>query len=112
MSRLSRWLRSFARTDEDEKKILRSLEGLDVEGIRRKFAGSTRIKYLDFPRFVHRDITICRRLGLDKSPPLRILDIGCGAGLLMFVMKHYGHLPVGIDIEDRVLRGDGGTLWC
>ena len=38
-----------------------------------------------------------RRLGLDKSPPLDILDIGIGPGYFLYVCQQLGHRCVGID---------------
>jgi cyclopropane fatty-acyl-phospholipid synthase-like methyltransferase len=51
---------------------------------------------------VRRNLYICRELGLlNREPRRRILDVGCGGGLLLYCAKQYGHDGVGIDIEDE-----------
>jgi SAM-dependent methyltransferase len=88
-------------TDEAVDAILESLSSIDREEIRRGFPGSPRLKYLNFERFIGRDVAYCRLLGLDRMAPARILDIGCGTGLFLYSARYFGHSGVGIDVEDE-----------
>jgi len=45
---------------------------------------------------------ICRKLGLDEMPDLRLLDVGCGWGsMAMHAAKNYGARVVGITISQE-----------
>ena len=45
-------------------------------------------------------------LWLDRTPPLRILDLGCGAGYFLYVCRFFGHETLGLDTdEDPLFRG-------
>ena len=46
-------------------------------------------KYLDQHEQVRRKAGSCRRLGLQQSKPLRILDVGCGSGIFLFCAGHF-----------------------
>ena len=65
-------------------------------------------KYFDLPKYLSRDAEWITSLGLDESPPLKILDLGVGGGHFDFIAKCYGHDPVGIDLfeeaYDEILR--------
>jgi SAM-dependent methyltransferase len=83
-------------------KLHLSLGRIDFGSLRRRYRGTSRAKYLDFRRYVRRNLYICRELGLlNREPRRRILDVGCGGGLLLYCAKQYGHDGVGIDIEDE-----------
>lgn len=43
------------------------------------------------------------RLDLHKTPPLSILDIGCGAGFFIAASKHFGHRCIGTDLPREQL---------
>ena len=42
-------------------------------------------------------------LWLDRSPPLRILDLGCGAGYFLYLCQSLGHEGLGLDTPDEPL---------
>jgi hypothetical protein len=54
-------------------------------------------KYLDIPFWVGHKLTLARKLRLDSSKPLNILDLGTGAGHFLFVARSMGHHVIGID---------------
>jgi SAM-dependent methyltransferase len=89
---------------DDVAAIIASLSSVDRDEFRRRFADSARLKYLDFERFVRRDVEFCQLLGLGQKPPLRILDIGCGTGMFLYCARHFGHGGVGLDIPDEFYR--------
>lgn len=108
MNRLTKWLRSRTRlrrifdrtTPSARADLVAAISTLDLEPIRQRYAGSPRLKYLDIEWHVGRNFDICHRLGLIGAPPKRVLDIGCGAGMLLYCMQRYGHEAIGIDIAD------------
>jgi SAM-dependent methyltransferase len=42
-------------------------------------------------------------LWLDRAPPLRVLDLGCGAGYFLYVCKFFGHNVLGLDTDNEPL---------
>ncbi|SJZ79392.1 Methyltransferase domain-containing protein [Enhydrobacter aerosaccus] len=76
----------------------------------RKASADSRYKYLDVAFYTREKLRLARRLGLDKAPPLRVLDIGTGGGHFPFVCRYFGHSVVGIDIENPVYAGIAGSL--
>ena len=42
-------------------------------------------------------------LWLDRSPPLRILDLGCGAGYFLYICRLFGHEGLGLDTDEEPL---------
>jgi SAM-dependent methyltransferase len=57
------------------------------------------LKYLDCAYWLNQKLDIAMELGLHKSTPLRILDIGTGGGHFPFLCGLFGHDVVGIDID-------------
>jgi 2-polyprenyl-3-methyl-5-hydroxy-6-metoxy-1,4-benzoquinol methylase len=77
-----------------------ALREIDFGPVRSRYGHTSRAKYLKPRRNVRRNLRVCRALGLLDSPPLKILDIGCGSGFLLYCAQRYGHEAVGIDVED------------
>jgi SAM-dependent methyltransferase len=42
-------------------------------------------------------------LWLDRTPPLRILDLGCGPGYFLYISQLFGHSGIGLDTPDEPL---------
>jgi SAM-dependent methyltransferase len=42
-------------------------------------------------------------LWLDRARPLRILDLGCGAGYFLYVCQFFGHETLGLDTDNEPL---------
>jgi SAM-dependent methyltransferase len=64
-------------------------------GAREKFA-----KYADVEHWLTRHLLRIRQLGLDRSQPKAILDLGCGGGFFLFLAKQFGHSVHGLDIDE------------
>jgi hypothetical protein len=64
------------------------------------------VKYLDPTTWFESKLRLCYILGLDKKPPMRILDLGTGPGHFPFVAHFYGHSVLGTDLPART-RGAG-----
>ncbi len=57
------------------------------------------LKYLDCPFWIWHKLQKAVSLGLHKSEPLRIFDIGMGGGHFSYVCEKLGHEVKGIDID-------------
>jgi SAM-dependent methyltransferase len=91
----------------DPKKI--------ANGLDRKAWADLRARYPQRPdaprvnRFSNVDYWIkinierAQDLWLDRTPPLRILDLGCGPGYFLYVCRCLGHEGMGIDIDEQPL---------
>jgi SAM-dependent methyltransferase len=71
--------------------------------IQTRYASSTSdyAKYADVERWLKRNIPRIRRLGLDRSSPKQILDLGCGGGFFLFIAKELGHSGIGVDVGNH-----------
>ena len=63
-------------------------------------------KYLDVRHNLTEMVGEADKLGLLDSPPIRALDIGCGAGYFLFTLKNAGHDVLGLDLPDTPLYTD------
>jgi SAM-dependent methyltransferase len=66
-------------------------------------------KYLDVRKWLARSNEQVRMLGLVLNPPRDVLDLGCGCGYFLFVVKQLGARVLGLDLEgdpifDRMIR--------
>ncbi len=59
------------------------------------------LKFLDLLWWFEGKLRICRRLNLDSSPPLAIVDIGAGPAHFGYLAKHFGHAIVATDLSAR-----------
>src|SRR5947209_3588443 len=60
-------------------------------------------RFADVPYCIRINIERAQDLWLDRSPPLRVLDLGCGAGYFLYVSKYFGHQVLGLDLDDHQL---------
>jgi SAM-dependent methyltransferase len=76
--------------------------------IQQRYASSPEnyAKYADVERWLKRHIHRAQDLGLHRSPPKAILDLGCGGGFFLFIAKQFGHSVQGLDIDDFPLLGE------
>jgi SAM-dependent methyltransferase len=56
-------------------------------------------KYLDIRPWMADKLMHALYLGVDKSKPMTILDVGTGAGYFPYVCKYFGHQVVAIDLD-------------
>lgn len=56
-------------------------------------------KYLDIRPWMADKLMHALYLGLDKSRPMKILDIGTGTGYFPYVCKYFGHEVVALDLD-------------
>ena len=70
--------------------------------IQQRYASSPEnySKYAEVERWLKRHIKKIQDLGLHRSPPKEILDLGCGGGFFLFIAKQFGHSVTGLDIDE------------
>src|SRR5438477_5020322 len=60
-------------------------------------------KYTDIDRYLRVNRERVQDLKLHRSTPKRVLDLGCGGGFFLFILKNLGHSALGIDVGRVVL---------
>jgi SAM-dependent methyltransferase len=93
-----RWRRPL-----NARLMVRELESKGFGRIRSKYANPNDQKgwpkYVDAGHRLELAIRQARSVQLDRRKPLRILDIGSGAGYFLFVCKQLGHRVLGLDLD-------------
>ena len=91
----------------DEKKIRNGIDRKAWDDLRTRYprrADAPRInRFSDVDHWLKINIERAQDLWLDRSPPLRILDLGCGPGYFLYVCKRLGHEGLGVDIDEQAL---------
>lgn len=84
-------------------KMVRELESKGFDKIRSRYENPDDKtgwpKYVDASHRIKLAIRQARGLRLDRRKPLRILDIGSGAGYFLLVCKQFGHSVMGLDLD-------------
>ena len=87
--------------------ILDDIDWLQFKDLRHKYPcrpGSPQInRFEDIVYWIDINIERAQDLWLDRAPPLRILDLGSGAGYFLYVCKHLGHDVLGFDTDREPL---------
>jgi len=93
--------RAFPLTAEG---LMRDLDHEKLEAIRSRYAipnpGIRIEKYLDMEQWLATNIRRVLNIGLDYQPPVRVLDLGSGAGYFLHTCKRLGHDVLGLDMHD------------
>jgi len=88
-------------------EILDDIDWLQFKDLRHKCPyrpGSPQInRFEDIVYWIEINIERAQDLWLDRSSPLRILDLGSGAGYFLYVCKHLGHDVLGFDTDREPL---------
>ena len=87
----------LARIDQDQLRALQTeYESLpaNTPALWRHYS-----KYLDLEKRLRLNIRRAQDLDLQRLPPQEILDIGCGGGFFLFVVKSLGHRGLGLDVS-------------
>src|SRR4030095_5323630 len=76
--------------------------------IQQRYANSTAgyTKYADIEPWLQLNRERVQDLNLHRSEPKRVLDLGCGGGFFLFILKNLGHSVVGLDSACVLLFGD------
>jgi SAM-dependent methyltransferase len=88
-------------------RILASVNRKEFAMLRERYpykATSPRInRFEDADYWIGINVERAQDLWLDRSPPLRILDLGCGAGYFLYVCGTFGHEGLGLDTDNEPL---------
>jgi len=79
------------------------LAGIDqnrLTEIQKRYAGA---KYADVDQWLRVNRERVQDLKLHRSPPQRVLDLGCGGGFFLFILKRLGHSVLGLDVDESPL---------
>lgn len=60
-------------------------------------------KYFNAPYWMRLNVKRALLLGLNRSKPLTVLDIGSGFGYFPYAAKFYGHRVIGVDLPNDTL---------
>ena len=64
-------------------------------------------KYFDAERWLKLNVRRAQDIRLDREKrPVRVLDLGSGAGYFLFVARELGHPGVGLDVPEPAFYGD------
>jgi SAM-dependent methyltransferase len=93
---------------ESIKPFLAKIDRERLREIQKRHAGSNQryAKYADAEHWLKINLPRVRELGLDRSTPKRILDLGCGGGFFLFLAKQFGHSCLGLDVDDFPLSNE------
>jgi len=86
-------------------RILATIDRPEFARLRERYPyrpNSARInRFEDAEYWIGINVERAQDLWLDRSPPLRILDLGCGAGYFLYVCRFFGHEGLGLDTDDE-----------
>jgi SAM-dependent methyltransferase len=78
--------------------------GIDQERLReiqQRYASSAAgyAKYANVDPWLRLNRERVQDLKLHRSPRTRVLDLGCGGGFFLFILKRLGHSALGLDVD-------------
>ncbi len=89
------------------RRILGTIDRDELERLRERYPyrpNARRINaYEDATYWIDRNVEYAQDLWLDRTPPLHILDLGCGAGYFLYVCRFFGHEGLGLDTDEEPL---------
>jgi SAM-dependent methyltransferase len=91
------------------RRILATLDRTEFANLRERYPyrpDARKINaYEDAAYWISINVERAQDLWLDRTPPLRILDLGCGAGYFLYVCRFFGHEGLGLDTDEDPLFG-------
>lgn len=81
--------------------LLERLDQGQMLDIQNRYASSPVqiAKYADIKTYMKLNIERVQDLGLHRSSPQEILDLGCGGGFFLYICQQLGHRCLGMDME-------------
>src|SRR5947209_1773935 len=79
------------------------MAGVDQNRLReieKRYAGE---KYADIDHWMRVNRERVQDLKLHRAAPQRILDLGCGGGFFLFILKSFNHSVLGLDVDREPL---------
>src|SRR5216117_826081 len=78
--------------------VLAGLDQSRLAEIQKLYAGE---KYADVDQYLRVNRERVQDLKLHRSTPKRVLDLGCGGGFFLFILKKLGHSVLGLDLGQK-----------
>jgi len=86
------------------RRILATIDRAELESLRHHYPyrpNARRINaYEDAAYWIGVNVKHVQDLWLDRAPPLRVLDLGCGAGYFLYICQLFGHEGLGLDTDE------------
>ena len=81
--------------------ILAEIDRERAREIQQRYASSPAgyAKYANIEPWLRLNRERVQDLKLHRSAPKRVLDLGCGGGFFLFILKNLGHSVLGLDVE-------------
>jgi SAM-dependent methyltransferase len=97
------------------RRILATIDQAELERLRERYPYRPNARkinaYENAAYWIGINVERAQDLWLDRTPPLRILDLGCGAGYFLYVCRFFGHEGIGLDTDEEPLfRGTTALL--
>jgi hypothetical protein len=105
-----------ARDDQEAAFYQRMLDSFDFSALaalrakHRKLDASVSKSWFDLSRRLPTAYRFVRRLRLDRSEPLKVLDIACGPSYFGYMCQSYGHEVIGVDKPNPIFEDLGRLL--
>lgn len=93
-------------------KFLRQIDQSALAALGRRHEGTLQpgqnwTKYFEAARWLKLNVRRAQDIGVDRAKrPLRVLDLGSGAGYFLLVCKGLGHSGVGLDVPEPAFYGE------
>lgn len=83
--------------------VMANVDETRLREIQRRYAGQ---KYADVDLWLRVNRERVQDLKLHRVPPKCVLDLGCGGGFFLFILKRFHHSVLGLDIDESPLFRD------
>jgi SAM-dependent methyltransferase len=80
--------------------VLAEIDQNQLREIKQHHAGE---KYADIDHWLRVNRERVQDLKLHRCPPQRVLDLGCGGGYFLFILKRFNHSVLGLDVDKSPL---------
>lgn len=87
------------------RRVLNDTDKQRLSEIQQRYADSSMpcAKYADIDHWLRVNRERVQDLKLHRSPSQRVLDLGCGGGFFLFILKRLGHSVLGLDTDESSL---------
>jgi SAM-dependent methyltransferase len=89
--------------------VLAGVDQNQLAEIQKRYAGA---KYADIDQWLRVNRERVQDLKLHRSSPQRVLDLGCGGGFFLFILKRLGHSVLGLDVDESPLFTELLEVFC
>ena len=89
----------------NSRQILAGIDRTELENLRERYPYRPNARkinaYEDAAYWIDVNVKRAQDLWLDRSPPLDILALGCGAGYFLYLCRLFGHEGLGFDTDEE-----------